>query len=472
MSDLWVRFRPLLLTARILVATAVLAVFRHWMLAIFSLVLAFAIWFLVEDVENPRIEATVPGEDQSAIRVEVVNAPPGLIVREVTPIRALVEAREGEVDDLRAADFSAVVDASDVRAGDVRSLPVTVTTDRRDVRVVRPEPGTVEVSVVPTVSRELPVTVVITGELPSGFRQGLPEVVPPFVTITGREGLVESVDQVQATVSIAGLQTTQTFNVELAPRTSDGSRVTVTLPRNRARVTVPVEEALLTRQIAVLGRATGRPARGYTVTDVSVSPSPVEVTGPREIVERLTAFVVDDADVSGAIAQVIERRELDPPAGLTAAVETVFITVTIEAQEGWRTLQVAPVFEDIPPGLSVAPGVYAVEVALVGPEPDLARLAFPDVIAAVSLAGASPGLARYEAEVSAPQGIEVVSVEALLVRLVAEEEPSEEVDEVETGEPEAGETEVGETETEEAETGEDGETDETDETDETGEDTQ
>ena len=69
------------------------------------------------------------------------------------------------------------------------------------------------------------------------------------------------------------------------------------------------------------------------------------------IVERLTAFVVDDADVSGAIAQVIERpRAPTAPAGLTAAVETVFITVTIEAQEGWRTLQVAPVFEDHPPG--------------------------------------------------------------------------------------------------------------------------
>ena len=218
MNDLWVRLRPLLLTARTLARATVFSVVHNWPLGIFSLVLSFAIWFLVEDVENPRIEATVPAEEQAAIPVEVVNVPSGLIVGEVEPIRVFVEAREEDIDELRAADFNAVVDASQVGAGDVRSLLVTVTTERREVRVIRPEPRTVEVSVVATVSRELPVTVVITGELPSGFRQGLEAVDPPFVEITGREELVDSVDEIQATVSIAGLQNTQTFN---RPRRGD-----------------------------------------------------------------------------------------------------------------------------------------------------------------------------------------------------------------------------------------------------------
>ena len=445
MSDLWVRLRPLLLTARILAATAVLAIFRHWPLAIFSLVLAFAIWFFVEDVENPRIEATVPGEDQAPIAVEVVNVPSGFIVGEVMPIRVFVEAREEDLDDLRAADFKAVVDASDLRAGDVRSLSVTVTTERRDVLVIRPEPSTVEVAVAATVSKELPVTVMITGELPTGFRQGLEEVAPPFVTITGREALVESVDQVQVTVSIAGLQNTQTFNAELVPRTSDGSRVTVTLNRNRARVTVPVEEAVLTRQIAVLGGVEGRPARGYTITDVSVSPSPIEVTGPREIMEELTVFIVEDADIDGAIAQVIESRELELPPGVSASIDTVFITVTIDPQDGWRTLRLVPTFLDVPAGLAVAPGVYFVEVQLAGPEPDLARLVIGDVTATVSLPGAPPRFPRHNPEVAVPEGIEVVSVAPVWVELIdpsqVEPEEDEEEEEDEAGTAENGESE-------------------------------
>ncbi|MBH76972.1 MAG: hypothetical protein CL897_01895 [Dehalococcoidia bacterium] len=444
MNDLWVRFRPVLLTARALALATVVAVIRNWILALFSLIAAFAIWFFVEDVENPRIEAIVPGEDRAPIAVEVVNVPAGLIVGEVLPIRVYVEARAEEVGELGAADFEAVVDASDIRAGDVRSLPVTVTTERRDVRVVRSEPGTVEVVAAATVTKELPVTVVILGELPSGFRQGLPEVDPPFVTITGREGLVESVDQVQATVSITGLQHTQTFNVELAPRTSDGSRVTVTLSRNRARVTVPVEEALLTRQIAVLGGFLGRPARGYVVTDVSVMPSSIEVTGPREIVESFTTFVVEDVDIGGAIAQVIESRVLELPQGVSAGVETVFITVTITPQEGWRVLRIVPMFRDVPDGLEVASGIYFVEVRLAGWEPDLAGLDLEDVTATVSLDGAPKRFSRHEPEVFVPEGIEVLAVAPLWVELV---DPSPQATE---GEPSGLEEEAESIEEEEA----------------------
>jgi hypothetical protein len=32
----------------------------HWMLAIFSLIAAGGIWFVIQDIENPRVEALVP----------------------------------------------------------------------------------------------------------------------------------------------------------------------------------------------------------------------------------------------------------------------------------------------------------------------------------------------------------------------------------------------------------------------------
>ncbi len=417
-NDLWGRVRALGHIARLLAATAATGVVRHWTLAVVSLIVAFALWFVVEDIENPRVEATVPGEDQAPIPIEVVNVPEGLIVGDLMPVRVFVEARQEEIDDLRAGDFSATVDASDVEDGAVRSLPVTVSTPRRDIQIVRTEPRAVEVSVVAAVSRELPVTVVAIGELPSGFRQGLPEVDPPFVTVTGRAGLVESVTEVQAIVSISGLRNPQSFDVELAPRTSDGARVTVTLSQNRARVTIPVEEALLTRQIAVLGGVVGSPAPGYAVTNVSISPSPVEVTGPREIVEDIEAFVVEAVDVTDARAEVIESRELNLSDEVTAQVPGVFITVTIEAQEGRRTLRVSPFFEALSEGLAIAAGIYTVEVRIVGTEPDLADLELGDVSATISFAEASPGIAVYEAEVTVPAALEIIAVEPVEIELV------------------------------------------------------
>ena len=436
MGDLRDRVRALGLNTRFLIGAVAGAVARHWLLAIGSLIAAFALWFAVEDVENPRVAATVPVENHDAVPVEVVNVPAGLIVGDVGAVRVVVEAREADVDELRAGDFSATVDASAMRTNGVRTLPVTVATARGDVRVLRAVPGVIEVSAVAAVSRELPVTVVATGELPSGFRQGLPEVDPPFVTATGRAELVESVNEVQATVSISGLRTAQTFNVELAARTSDGSRVTVTLSQNRARVTVPVEEALLTRRIAVLGGVRGSPAPGYAVTGVAIAPSPIEVTGPREIVEAMGPFTVDDIDVSGAIAEVVARREIALPDEVSAEVSAVFATASIEPQRGWRTLRLSPVFTDVPEGLAVADGVYAVELRVTGDEPLLAGLTHEDVTATVSFAEAEAGIAIYEAEVAAPEGVLLVVVRPLsveLVELASLEEDEEGADGAEEG---------------------------------------
>ena len=418
MSEVWSRVRALGRTARFFAITSVMGLVRHWTLTAFSVVAAFGIWFVVQDVENPRVESTVPGIEDAPIRIEFVNVPEGLIVGEAGSVRVVVEVREEDIADLRADDFVATVDASAVRAGERLKLPVEITTNRNDVRVIRAEPEIVDISVVAATSKELPVTVVETGELPSGFRQGLPEVDPPFVTVTGRAELVESVNEVRATVSITGLRDTQSFDTELVPRTSDGTRVTVELSRNRARVTLVVEEASLTRQITVLGGPKGSPARGYSVTNVSINPSTIEVSGPRDLIEGLTTFKVEDVDVTGARTEVIERRELNLPEGVVAAVQGVFVTVSIEAQEGARTLSVPPIFEGLPEGLEVAAGVYFVEVRVSGAEPDLVELTITDVLATVSLQGAEAGLGTYEAQVSVPDGVEIVAIEPIELELV------------------------------------------------------
>ena len=418
MSEVLRRAKAVGRTARFLAVTGVTGVIGHWPLAAFSVVAAFGIWFVVQDVENPRVEAIVPGEEEAPVQIEFVNVPEGLIVGEVGTVRVFVEARQEDLANLRAADFVATVDAAAVRAGETLALPVEVTTDRNDVRVIRAEPETVGVSVVASTSKELAVTVVETGELPSGFRQDLPEVDPAFVTITGRSELVEAVSEVRATVSISGLRNSQSFDVELVPRTSDGTRVTVELSQNRARVTLEVEEASLTRQITVLGRPTGDPAPGYAVTDTRVEPSSIEVSGPRDLIEGLTTLNVGDVDVTGAQTEVIERRDLDLPDGVTAEALSVFVTVSIEPQEGARTLSVPPIFEGLPSGLEVAAGVYFVEVRIRGPEPDLAELTIADVIATVSLQDGEAGVGEFPVDVAAPAGIEIVEIEPFEIVLV------------------------------------------------------
>src|SRR5690606_35558312 len=89
---------------------AVSSVFEHWALAGFSLIAAFGIWFVIEDVENPRVTANFPADGLPAsIPVEPVNAGP-YIVADSYSVSVVVEGREEELATLAPADFTATVD--------------------------------------------------------------------------------------------------------------------------------------------------------------------------------------------------------------------------------------------------------------------------------------------------------------------------------------------------------------------------
>ena len=59
----------------------------HWALAIFSVVIAFGTWFIIQDVENPRIEGIVPPDGEQQIRVEYVNSSDDVTVVDAAFVR-------------------------------------------------------------------------------------------------------------------------------------------------------------------------------------------------------------------------------------------------------------------------------------------------------------------------------------------------------------------------------------------------
>ena len=392
----------------------------HWALAVFSLIAGFGIWFVVQDVENPRIEVTAPIETEAAVPVEAVNVGQGLVALDIRTVRVIVEVREEDVGDLRAADFIATVDAEGLTVGGPVELPVSVESRRSDVTVIRAEPARVAVEIAEAATREVAVEVNETGELPVGFQLGgLPDVEPAFVTITGRRELVESVDRVEVDVSLSGLRQTAAFDREIVARTETGSRVILALSQTRARVTLEIVEATPLRTLAVTPASpSGRPADGFAVTNVSVEPALVTVSGPRDVVDGLDRLTFDPVDVTEARSDVIQTRPLILPENVEAEVETVVVTVTIEPIVSSRTFVVAPVFTTPPEGIVLAPGVvYSVDVVLSGPLEVLDLVDPAAIVATVSLAGAVAGTADYGVEVTPIPELTVESAGPLSVTL-------------------------------------------------------
>jgi YbbR domain-containing protein len=422
--------------SRLLGGRALSSVRSNWGLAIASVGAAFAIWMLIQDVENPRAEATVPLGDGPLITVVPVNVANDHLVVQSPTVRVRVEAREDDLPTLRASDFRATVDMLGAPVGEPTTRKVRVESRRDGVRVLAVEPSEVEVTLVAAVHREVQVRYRLTGDLPEGYRiEGTPVLEPAFVEVIGLQALVDAVATVDLDINLSGVRADHTVEGELVARTASGNPVDVRVSQPRGRATFTILPIFVTRQVGLVPQVTGSPAAGYRVTSVVTDPLVVNISGTAATIQTITQGVpLEPVDVTGARATVTQTRRLQLPANVTADRTSVGVRVTVEPIEcagsgppaapcGSVAITVGPTFESVPPGLVVSGGPYSAIVYVSGPLERLATLRPSDIRATVSLSGATAGTASYAVAATVPSGLRVDSVERINVTLAVQTVP-------------------------------------------------
>lgn len=409
---------------------AVGSVGSHWALALFSLVTAFGIWFAVQDIENPRSEAVVPGEGEQRIRVEAINVPDGYIVLEEPRVSVRVRARKDDIPTLRASDFRATVSVpSDTRDGTV-NLIVEVEPQRANVKVLEVSPATVSVTLVRAATKDVQVQLVPSGSLPDGYLrvEELDTIDPSFVTVSGLPEAVASVHEVVGIVNLTGIKDeATTLDVDLIARTESGNVVGVSMSRDRARATIHVQQVVSRRSLALLPSVTGAPAAGYYVSDIKVDPPVVSVSGPEAVMNSLSTLTLEAIDISGATSGRTVTRTIERPPNVT--VDRQSVTVRIEVKpltcSGVTgacgsllvSIPLSPP-EDMPTGLQLDSGIYVVTARVSAPVATLSTLTLAQFKATVSFVGATPGVSSFNPRVTAPTGVTIESVDAITLRIV------------------------------------------------------
>lgn len=403
--------------------------YQHWALAGFSLFAAFAIWFVVEDVENPRVTARFPAEGVPAsIPVEARNAG-DLIMKESFTVAVVIEGRGDDLENLVPGDFRAFVDVQGMQPGIDELREVKVEPRDGDLRVIEVIPSTVRVTVVEPAEREVPVTIRRSGQVAAGYQEDEAGVTldPSSVIISGLPERVSSVRSVDLDVNLSGVRDNTTVEGDLVARSQSGAEVVVTITPPRAKAVLQIEQTFAQRTLPVAVLTTGEVAAGYAITGIKVEPATVLVTGPRAVVGGLTNLTVAAVDVSGAKTDQTLIRNIDVPQNTSLGRASVTVTVEIKPLEcsgvanapcSGATYVVGPTFENTPAGLSHS-GLYSVDVTITGPLPQLRALKLTDVRVTVSLSGGTTGTRSYPVTVTLPAGLRAEPVDPIQVTLVA-----------------------------------------------------
>jgi len=184
---------------------------------------------------------------------------------------------------------------------------------------------------------------------------------------------------------------------------------------NPPQIKVHVER-LLTKSIPV--RAVLVPARrnGYTLSDATVTPANVEVSGPSSRVDRLQ--VIETEPINTFVDGQVERDVPLAGAGkwLSYSPNTVRVAFAVSEVEGRRTVRnVAVALRAAVAGSTLDPA--AIEVTVRGPEHRLASFKAGDVASYVDGAGLGPGVHAVTPQVILPEGFQLDAVSPAAVRL-------------------------------------------------------
>ena len=340
------------------------ALFNNLGLKIVSLVIAFVIWLLVSNADNPtrtilysNVPITIVNQDSVADIGKVVEPEgSGTVTLRVTDRRSVLQtlARNG-------SDF--YVEADMENLNEMNTVPLTVSCSNPSVTwdKIQMMPSSLKVILENKVEQTFVASVSTEGAPAGGYEVGSTSVEEgKNIVIAGPESLMRIINQVVAPVNVAGLEADSTLSSTLRVYDKNGSVLTdAQMSRLEFKnesgtvltdhmVTVNVDLWKIRTDLPIIVRTAGTPMWGYRVSEIDTMPASISVSGTDEALAGLgDGFeVVDEIDVSGAREAITAEIDLTDTLSemtgiklIAGADPTVQVEVLIE-QNGDVTLEV------------------------------------------------------------------------------------------------------------------------------------
>ena len=370
-----------------------------------SVLLAFVVWFIAIDQENPMIRQ----EYEEPILIEVRNMGDGLqSLQNLTNRTTMLTLRapQRSLDSQQAADFSAVIDLAGLPAGS-HEVEVEVTSLNPDVEIIAHEPRQLRVQLELVITRLVPVEVEVMDSPAIGYDWREPLAEPREVEISGPETQVTQVRSVVAAVFLRNAKSQVEQVRPLSARNAQNLEVErVDVDPSTARIVVPVVQPPGRKEVVVRADVKGLPSPNYRLTGVNVEPQTVVLIGSPSALKEVPGYVeTTTLLIEGAIDDVRERLPLILPENVSTLEDSVFVTVSVAPLESSLTVTRQPVVQGAGDDMRITVSLEEVEVIVSGPLPRLELLGPEEVRVLLDLTGLLPGSHLVQPTVVVPEGI-------------------------------------------------------------------
>ncbi len=383
---------------------------ENWGTKLLAILIAVALWagLITQDPSLTRekvfndVAVSVNGADtlkrNGFIVLEDVNA----VLDDVT---VRVSVPQAQYTNVQPSNYSVRVDLSRIREAGRQEVRILSTNTAVYGSVTEIDPPSVILTVDEYVTRyRIPVAVVIEGEAPEGFYATAPSTDPALIAVSGPKSLVERIASAQVTLDQASLpahegDVRRAMAFTLVDETgaairSDMIQVTSESVLLDSIIVGQTIYASRVVELSDLGLVTGKPAPGYEIKGVYITPATVTIAGRETAIRDMNIlYAENNVNVNGLTSSVSKQLRVRQPSTIKYA-STDFINVAVEIGPVITThaYDVRVDLTGLSPALREAGGIRMAAVHITGPEPWLNSLSLNDISLTCDLGSiAEPG---------------------------------------------------------------------------------
>jgi YbbR domain-containing protein len=269
---------------------------KNFWIKVFCLFAAALLWVYIAAGQNSV------GKFPGSIKIRAINVPSGLVATyDVKTVDIKVMADPSVWRKLSADTFSAYVDLSAHSEG-TYELDVNVVSSVTGVQIVEKNPDKIFVSLEPVVSKEVNINKKIEGNAAEGLVAGLVELEPSKVEAKGPKSLIDNLTEATVVIKLNGETNDFTKTVTVKAFNEKGDEIEdIDFIPGEIKATIPIVKTSNNKTVGVKAKVNGSPKTGFFVSNVTVSPSTIDITGPSEVLSAINfveTFAVDITNLS------------------------------------------------------------------------------------------------------------------------------------------------------------------------------
>ncbi len=274
-----------------------------------SLVLAFVLWFLVVQIDDPKERETFYNVQVKLVNTELLEKEGKVyeVLDNTDKVRVTVVAPRSIIGEIRSSDIVAEADMS--KLTDINTIAISYNVQNAEVTSISGDHDVVRLNVENKKNKWIRLVGNTVGEVAEGYIVSNTYLDQTNIEISGPESVVSMVDYASVDIGVTGATTSLSANIAIKLYDENGNIVEhdgIKKNVNYAHMTV---EVLATKEVPVRIEYMGVPAEGYLATGaVESSLAKVTVAGTANALANVNSITVpaDRMNITGESSNLVD----------------------------------------------------------------------------------------------------------------------------------------------------------------------